>query len=445
MNAGAVRNSSNHYLKSYAVVGEEPLPASEELASLDALQAEIDSDTGWTGDAALDSYSEELSEPEARFSVPALIEELRRQESELSAQVQAQPEQEAGQDALQSLQSFIKRLIPLSGSEEMPSYLMDEYLLLQADLGKAQLELQTSAQTAGPLGRIERLSADLEAALAGVDLEAELRQEMEALLPQLGKAKGSLELASTPETAAQAEESVEELILRAEEIVGGYQENHQAQRSEIQAGIEELEAATQNSEARGYYRLKVAKKLVELKTQFEEGTLPLNDISQGLKDLEAQLQEGVEKTAAEKQEKADQEAAYRGLAGKIPMKIIGSDYAQELAARISRAMENGKWGPVYAWMYYVQDHDDATHTQSDFTISLVVGALFYGPAGESEEKLKKLLDALPKKVREEMIRMVELNDSDWRGLGLDTETARRDVGLYGTTNDTIALLKASLK
>ncbi|KAB2835625.1 hypothetical protein F9K50_12670, partial [bacterium] len=299
MNAGAVRNSSNYYSNSYDVT-----PAGEELQTLEDLQAEIDGDATWSEDpAAFDSYSDETAALESGFSLKALIEELRRQEAELQAQLEAQPQHEAAQAALHSLQFFIKRLIPLGDVAELPGYLKDEYLLIQAELGEAQLQLQTSAQIAGPLDRIARLNAGLESALEGVDLDPELRQEMEALLPQLGKAKGSLELATNPETAAQTEESLEELLNRAEEIFAAYQEEHASQREQIQADIQSLEDSLQTSEARGYYRLKVAKKLIELKSQFEAGSLPLEEVAQGLKDLGTELQEGVKKTAEEKQEK----------------------------------------------------------------------------------------------------------------------------------------------
>jgi len=298
MNAGAVRNSSNYYLKSYGLE-EESFAANEE--TLEATEYGFEAE-GAEDLAGLSYYSEayggaaETEDANPQLSAPAVLQELRLQEAELSAQLRAQPENKKLEENLHTVQFLLKRLVPYGKDAELPAYMRDEYL-------QVQLQLRISHHVSGPLDRIERLSAGFEAALQGPDLPPELRQELEALLPTLSKAKAALELAQDPESAAQAEAAVENDLLRAEEIFGGYREEHEAMKSDLTQAMEDFSMTIKYSEARGYYRLKVAKKLAKLKAQFEAGELSLQEVAQQLKELEFQLIDGERETAKEAKEK----------------------------------------------------------------------------------------------------------------------------------------------
>lgn len=294
MNAGAVRNSSNHYLKSYGLEDDASLASYEE--TLEATEYGFEAE-GAENPEGLSYYSEAYGERQeagdAPFSPSVILQELRGQEAELQAQLQAQPDHRMAQENLRSVQFLMKRLVPYGTDAEVPSYMRDEYL-------QVQLQLRISHHVSGPLDRIERLGAGIEAALQGPDLSPELRRQLEAILPQLSKAKAALELAQDPEAAAQAEAAVEEDLLRAEEIFGGYREEHEAMKEELAQAMENFSLTVKYSTARGYYRLKVAKKLAELKMQFEAGELSLQEVAGQLQELELQLIEGERKTAKEK-------------------------------------------------------------------------------------------------------------------------------------------------
>ncbi|MDL1873190.1 hypothetical protein FBR05_13485 [Deltaproteobacteria bacterium PRO3] len=284
MNAGAVRNSSNYYLKSYGLE-EKSFAADEETleATEYGFEAEGAEDLG-----GLSYYSEAYGEAtETQDAVPQLfasvvLEELRGQEAGLQAQLEEQPENRMAQESLRAVQFLMKRLIPYGKDAEVPSYLRDEYLQLQ-------LQLRVSHHVSGPLERIERLSPGIEAALKGQDLPPELRRELEAILPKLRKAKAALELAQDPEAAAQAEAAVEEDLSRAEEIFGDYQEAHEAWKAEIAQAMEDFSTKLRLSPARGYDRIKIAKQLEILKAQFEAGELPLQEVADQLQGLDLQL------------------------------------------------------------------------------------------------------------------------------------------------------------
>ncbi len=292
MDAGAVRNSSNHYLKSYGLE-EESFAANEETleATEYGFEAEGAEDPG-TDSYYSEAYGGATEEANPQLSAPAVLQELRLQEAELSAQLRTQPENKRLEENLHAVQFLMKRLVPYGKDAEIPSYMRDEYL-------QVQLQLRISHHVSGPLDRIERVSAGIEAALQGSDLSPELRRELEALLPTLSKAKAALELAQDPEAAAQAEAAVENDLLRAEEIFGGYREEHETMKGELAQAMEDFSMTVKYSQARGYYRLKVAKKLAELKAQFETGALSLQEVAQQLQELELQLIDGERKTAKE--------------------------------------------------------------------------------------------------------------------------------------------------
>jgi len=130
----------------------------------------------------------------------------------------------------------------------------------------------------------------------------------------------------------------------------------------------------------------------------------------------------------------------------IDTRFVGSDDTVELVDRISKAVESGHWNSVLKYLDKMTKNDDIHHFESEICIENIIGIMYYGPCGESDKKLKKMLDILPEKVRRKMIAVMKLNPENWRGWGVDDDAVqKREHMIYGKRRATVHILKASMK
>ncbi|MFO1462335.1 MAG: hypothetical protein U1F66_01015 [bacterium] len=389
------------------------------------------------GDTA-DTYVDESIAPENSVSPSQLCEEVLRWGHGVSENHEI--EQKLRLRLYQEAMGLFQELKAQGEGQGAPQTVLDRFALLQTEYQEALHVLEEKAQAKeegqDSLARIASLDAGIDQLLADLEVAEELQAQLKDYQRQLGKAKSSLELATDPDAVGELEASLEETLAAAEEAVAAGQQAHEEKVAAAQEAIAALQTEAEGAHCGKKAKLKIAKRLTELQAQLEDGSLPPSEILKQLDELKGDLEKAVAK-----QGRRD---AFQGLASLLPAWVYPD--VIELAHKIESAMKSGDWHAVDSFLGKMTEDDDMFHYESEIAIEQILGALYYGPAGEDKKELKRLLDCIPEKTRKKMIDTVELNPHDFRGFGLDDNPEqKRSNMVYGNKKRTLALLKDSLK
>jgi len=372
-----------------------------------------------------DSYLESDYDPALGAESSYSVQELRGQIQDLKTEINSNPSLSA-----QNKKQFLSELNALQSQMTQAQGLQGQRRMELVGSAVAELARIEAAITAAPeLEKLEEMIESLTQEVEGKTYPSDQLQLKQDLLKKLGKVKSEIELNPNEENLENAFASLEEIKFEMEEAGQSLQDEAEAKGSALRASIAELPKTIEQSSLNEDKKVELKTRLEELKGLFDRGEMSLEDAAKGVQEIEVALQD----------EKKREELAkkFTGLSSLVPNDGYGKDRTKDLAAAVSKALNDDNWGAVTSmlqdlWANHAQEADNA--------IRQLVGTLYYKVADEDETQLKALLGLFPKEVLQDMSRELsncgEANANDFA----ETEGRKAQYCNYGTGAETAALL-----
>ncbi|MFO1463116.1 MAG: hypothetical protein U1F66_05020 [bacterium] len=274
---------------------------------------------------------------------------------------------------------------------------------------------------------------DLKGLIQASDLAWE---EKKPLLDSLMKAAAALDL-------GKAEEALDLYLEAKDEFEGNNEElqaEEQDQKSAFVDKLKEVEAELDKASIPAVKKDRMRDKLKSLDLRSSIDGLSLEKLS-GELDMVSQE---IEKAKA----KAEVASWFKGFSARIPQSSDEGPYTARLGDALQKAMESGSqedWENFKRTLDQIfQDNLELAKDFKERVVAQLIGTLFYSVAGMDETKLERILDAIPRDVREKMIQVCltpEYADSLYH---CDGDAEKQQYFYYGTGRVVASRLQQSL-
>ncbi|MCE9624275.1 MAG: hypothetical protein K8R69_02295 [Deltaproteobacteria bacterium] len=202
-------------------------------------------------------------------------------------------------------------------------------------------------------------------------------------------------------------------------------------------GIEETLAQASIPEAKKD-RLRDKIKSVDLRSSIDG--LSMEKLDQELDEISQEIGKA----------KAQGEVAgwFKGFSARIPQSDMEGPYTARLGDALQKAMERDSqedWDFFKRTLEQIfRDNPELAKDFKERAVAQLIGTLFYSVAGMDETKLERILDAIPRDVREDMIQVCLTSEYADDLYHCDGDAEKQQYFFYGTGRVVASRLQQSL-
>ncbi|HKY62491.1 MAG TPA: hypothetical protein VJR29_03650 [bacterium] len=274
---------------------------------------------------------------------------------------------------------------------------------------------------------IQDLLKDNKDLLEAAEAYGPFNDQLEELVRQIGRDGADPEALTD-----QMLELKDNITAALDEIGSSNNERYDAAIRDVESMIDRVEDSDLTDEQRTEWTERLEEKVDSLKDAKRKNEFFGEEATDEMQELQEDLARAMGTSTL-----IDE---FESLPSKIPNKGGAPQYTMKVVRAVRDAMNSGNWSEVNALM---DEMDQVTQAGgmagaigsqiANDIIQQFVGAIYFGVAGEDENKLDQFLSLIPSDIRQRMANIVTANEDELNhqgGCGTDAE--RREHYFYGT-------------